>query len=169
MPPRQEPTVIELGELLWRYVQEAHRLQAAVGERLDLHVTDLACLAALRTDPGLTAGELAQRLAITSGAVTRMTDRLAERGYVRRVVDPADRRRVLLEVTGAAVSEVGPVYQSILAGLADSAAACTDEQLRFLAGFLRERIAACAEETRRLRHRADADAQRSRVIATSTP
>jgi DNA-binding MarR family transcriptional regulator len=169
VPARQEPTVTELGGLLWRYAQEAHRLQAAVGERLDLHVTDIACLATLRTDPGLTAGELAERLAITSGAVTRMTDRLAERGYVRRTVDPADRRRVLLEVTGTAVSEVGPVYQSVLAGLADSAAGCTEEQLRFLAAFLRDRITACVEETRRLRHRAEADAQRSRVIATSTP
>ncbi|WP_326549264.1 MarR family winged helix-turn-helix transcriptional regulator [Micromonospora sp. NBC_01813] len=169
MPHRPEPTVTELGLLLWRYAQEAHRLQAAVGDQLDLHVTDLTCLAALTASPGITAGELAQRLAVTSGAVTRMTDRLAERGYVRRSVDPADRRRVLLEVTGAAVAEVGPAYQSILSDLARSAADCTDEQLRFLVDFMRGRIAACAQETQQIRQGGRAAAQRSRVIATSTP
>jgi DNA-binding MarR family transcriptional regulator len=45
----------------------------------------------------LTAGELAQRTGLTTGATTRMIDRLESEGFVRRVPDQADRRRVIVE------------------------------------------------------------------------
>ena len=42
----------------------------------------------------LTAGQLAGRTGLTTGAVTRLTDRLERAGHVRRLPDPVDRRRV---------------------------------------------------------------------------
>lgn len=170
MASQRELTVTELGQLLWRHAQEAFRLQAAVGDQLGLHVTDLACLAALNATPRTTAGALADRLGLTTGAVTRMTDRLAQRGFVRRTSDPTDRRRVLIELTGAAVAEVGPAYQNVLADLDRTADGCTDEQLRFLVDFLRRQVTDCAREADRLRQGSrPAPVHRSRVIATSTP
>src|SRR5437773_11289391 len=46
-----------------------------------------------------TAGELAKRADLTSGAMTSRLDQLEEEGLVRRLRDPDDRRGVLVELT----------------------------------------------------------------------
>jgi DNA-binding MarR family transcriptional regulator len=48
----------------------------------------------------LTATELADASRLTSGAMTNRIDRLETQGLVRRVADPQDRRRVLVQLTG---------------------------------------------------------------------
>jgi DNA-binding MarR family transcriptional regulator len=68
-------------------------------ERLGLNRTDLHCINIIENSGGLTAGELAKEAGLTTGAVTGVVDRLERAGYARRVPDPADRRRVKLEVT----------------------------------------------------------------------
>jgi DNA-binding MarR family transcriptional regulator len=68
-------------------------------ERLGVNRTDLHCLNIIENSGGLTAGELADEAGLTTGAVTGVIDRLERAGYARRVSDPADRRRVKLEVT----------------------------------------------------------------------
>ncbi|HZO05941.1 MAG TPA: MarR family transcriptional regulator, partial [Solirubrobacterales bacterium] len=68
-------------------------------ERLGINRTDLHCLNAIENAGGLSAGELATEAGLTSGAVTGVVDRLERAGFARRVPDPADRRRVKLEVT----------------------------------------------------------------------
>ena len=47
----------------------------------------------------MTAGDLARRILQTSGGATKTTQRLVGRGLVRRVADPDDGRRSLLELT----------------------------------------------------------------------
>ena len=47
----------------------------------------------------VTAGRLSIDAGLTSGAITAVIDRLVKKGYVRRVADPDDRRRVLIEKT----------------------------------------------------------------------
>src|ERR1044072_7132697 len=68
-------------------------------DRLGGNHTDLHCLNAIENAGGLTAGELATEVGLTSGAVTGVIDRLERAGFARRVPDPADRRRVKVEVT----------------------------------------------------------------------
>ena len=68
-------------------------------DRLGVNHTDLHCLNAIENAGGLTAGELAAEVGLTSGAVTGVVDRLERAGFARRVPDPADRRRVKVEVT----------------------------------------------------------------------
>lgn len=70
-------------------------------ERLGVSETDLHCLNIIENSKGLPAGELAVQAGLTPGAVTGVIDRLEKAGYARRVSDPADRRRVRLEVTPA--------------------------------------------------------------------
>lgn len=56
------------------------------------------------TDGAHTVRGLAQELNVSKPAITRALDRLSELDYVRRKVDPADRRSVLVQrtVKGAA-------------------------------------------------------------------
>jgi DNA-binding MarR family transcriptional regulator len=68
-------------------------------QQLGVNETDLHCLNIIENSGGLTAGELAIKAGLTTGAVTGVIDRLERAGFARRVPDPADRRRVKLEVT----------------------------------------------------------------------
>jgi DNA-binding MarR family transcriptional regulator len=61
--------------------------------------TDARCLDIVERLGPVAAGRLSRDAGLTSGAVTAVIDRLVEKGYVRRVADPADRRRVLIEQT----------------------------------------------------------------------
>jgi DNA-binding MarR family transcriptional regulator len=46
-----------------------------------------------------TPGRLAQRMDLSSGAVTNRLDRMEEAGLIRRLPDPGDRRKVVVELT----------------------------------------------------------------------
>ncbi|WNV82017.1 MarR family transcriptional regulator [Umezawaea sp. Da 62-37] len=71
-----------------------------VAEQMGLSATDEKCLdLAMRADGPLTAGRIAELSGLSTGAVTGVIDRLERAGYVRRVRDPHDRRKVLVEVT----------------------------------------------------------------------
>lgn len=73
--------------------------ESLAADRLGVNRTDLHCLNAIENAGGLAAGELAAEVGLTSGAVTGVVDRLERAGFARRVPDPADRRRVKVEVT----------------------------------------------------------------------
>jgi DNA-binding MarR family transcriptional regulator len=47
------------------------------------------------------AGQLARRSDLSTGAMTNRLDKLEERGFIRRMPDPDDRRGVLVELTKA--------------------------------------------------------------------
>ncbi|GAA2734844.1 MarR family transcriptional regulator [Actinocorallia aurantiaca] len=105
-----------------------------------LHPTDLRALihlldaerAGLKATPGLLGG----RLAMASPAVTALVDRLARLGLVRRAPDPADRRRVLLEVDDTAValgwSFFGPLISQVIQAADGFTPAELDTVERFL-------------------------------------
>jgi DNA-binding MarR family transcriptional regulator len=52
----------------------------------------------------VSAGELAARVSLSQATVTDILNRLEQRGLVKRVRDLEDRRRVLVEATGAALA-----------------------------------------------------------------
>lgn len=52
----------------------------------------------------LSAGELASRVSLSQGTVTDILNRLEQRGFIRRLRDTRDRRRVLVEVTLAGLA-----------------------------------------------------------------
>jgi DNA-binding MarR family transcriptional regulator len=72
---------------------------AVAADVLRLNTTDLHCINIIQISGGITAGDLATRAGLTTGAVTGVIDRLERAGYARRVPDPSDRRRVRVEVT----------------------------------------------------------------------
>lgn len=77
----------------------------------------------------LTAGELAQLMSLSSGAVTYLVERLVSAGLVQRESDPSDRRKVLLRRSdqGAVVAKdfFGPMGSVASVALSDF----SDEEL----------------------------------------
>src|SRR5947208_1662327 len=89
--------------LTQRLVAEADKVSSAFVGRHGMHSTDVNALIRVRLgqergEP-ITAGRLGDELALTSGAVTALVDRLERSGNLRRLRDQGDRRRVILENT----------------------------------------------------------------------
>ena len=63
---------------------EVDRLSGSAALFIGLNRTDLRALQVLRTSGGMTAGDLARALQVTSGATTRVIDSLVAAGHARR-------------------------------------------------------------------------------------
>ena len=75
----------------------------AIARRHGLSHIALNVLAVIEGNGGpMAAGAVGERVHITSGSMTSVLDTLERNGYVVRLADPEDRRRVLVEVTPAA-------------------------------------------------------------------
>ncbi|KOV83903.1 DNA-binding protein [Streptomyces sp. NRRL WC-3618] len=99
--------------------------QQEMARRLNLNVTDLTCFAYVLEagEDLLTAGDLAERAHVTTGAVTGILNRLERAGYITRRPDPNDRRRVRVAAEPSAVARAhalyGPYYARLAALIAD--------------------------------------------------
>ncbi len=74
-------------------------LDEAAAQYLGINTTDGRAIDVIDQAGRITAGDLARELRLSTGAVTTIVDRLEKAGYARRVSDPDDRRRVLIETT----------------------------------------------------------------------
>src|SRR6185369_12031512 len=92
----------------WQADQEL--FDSTVIERAGINRTDWRCLDVLGTRGPMTAGQLAEAVRLTTGAVTGVLDRLEAAGLVRRVRDTKDRRKVIVEVTTELDRLGAPVY-----------------------------------------------------------
>jgi DNA-binding MarR family transcriptional regulator len=88
------------------------RYDELVAARLGINRSDLRCLDLLHESGTMSAGQLAVGSGLTSGATTRMLDRLERIGYIRRLPDRGDRRRVLVELTPQARKLASELYGS---------------------------------------------------------
>ncbi|WP_326550267.1 MarR family transcriptional regulator [Micromonospora sp. NBC_01813] len=109
--PARAPAIADL----MRAGRETSRLSMvfryAIAQRLGLTVSDLECLDYLADTGPATAGQIAERTNLTTGAVTSMLRRLQQAGYVRAERDPADRRRVIVTLRPERIAELERPYQ----------------------------------------------------------
>jgi DNA-binding MarR family transcriptional regulator len=130
----------QIGELIREFRVSGNQDDAfdnLAAQRLGVNETDLHCLNIIENAGGVTAGELATQSGLTTGAVTGVIDRLEKKGFARRVPDPADRRRVKVEVTKAFYSRAEVIWGPVAAEWASSLARFNGEQLDGFHEFLR--------------------------------
>lgn len=70
-------------------------------------------LGVLRDRGPMSPSELGERLIVTRATVTGLLDSLERRGFVRRAPNPADRRRLLVEITPAGLDVVQQVRTTV--------------------------------------------------------
>lgn len=73
--------------------------QEMTRQGVDLNFTQFLALKLLGHEEPLTPVELARALHYNPGALTRLLDKLEQRGYLKRLPDPVDRRALRLELT----------------------------------------------------------------------
>ena len=95
-----------------------------------------------RQAPGtrLSAGALAERLNLSSSAMTNRLDRLEERGLVARERDPDDRRSVLVSITPRGEDVVGQAVDQQAKKESEFLGALKPEEQRRLNTLLRSLI-----------------------------
>lgn len=108
-----------------------------VARNLGVTPAETQCLYVLSRFGPSTPSELARRVNLTSGATTRMLDRLLAAGYITRTPDPGDRRRVVIEPAGDGIAQIAAMYQPLNDDLAALMADFDATELRKLAEFAR--------------------------------
>jgi DNA-binding MarR family transcriptional regulator len=123
-----------------------------VALRFGLSESDIEALEALLESGAATAGRLSDLTGLTSGAVTRVIDRLEQAGYVRRIPDPSDRRRVIVELVPermapleATIARVGDKSASEIRRYSEAELAVIDDFLSRMAAIRREEATALRE------------------------
>ena len=107
-----------------------------VAIRFGLSESDIETLEQLIDMGATTAGKLSEITGLTSGAVTRVIDRLEQSGYVRRVPDPTDRRRVIVEVVPERIAAIQSTLDRYSSAGAEEIANYTEAQLALISDFL---------------------------------
>jgi DNA-binding MarR family transcriptional regulator len=115
----------------------AVRLNIAVANQLGLPLADIQCIGLLTSGPAAPT-RLAERLGLTTGAMTKVLDRLERGGYVHRSADPADRRRIVVTASAEGLARVGRHYAPIGEAFARQFAGYTGAELRTVLKFMRD-------------------------------
>ena len=84
---------------LRRLVSALRTSGAAASGDMGMSVAQLFAIRMIGRHAGLSMGDLAARTLTTPSAVSEVVSRLVARGLVRREPDPADHRRILLQLT----------------------------------------------------------------------
>jgi DNA-binding MarR family transcriptional regulator len=125
----------------------------AIADRVGIGVTDLKCYSILRQSGPITAGQLADRTGLTTGAITGVIDRLERAELVRRARDPRDRRRIVLELVLNAERErvITQLYEPLGRGITGLVAQYSAAELATILDFLIKASAVLEAETTSLR------------------
>jgi DNA-binding MarR family transcriptional regulator len=108
-----------------------------IAERMGVNRTDHRVLEVLNRRGAMTAGDLARATHLTTGAVTAVVDRLEDVGFVRRVRDTDDRRRVLIERTLESTRTAMRYYQPFMSATFESMTKYRAEELETVRDFMR--------------------------------
>lgn len=102
--------VDEMRDVIRAYQAATDALDETAARLLGINRTDARCWDIIDRAGPITAGDLARQAQLTTGAVTGVVDRLEARGFVRRVRDEGDRRKVLVEITDEARTRAYAIY-----------------------------------------------------------
>src|ERR1051326_4665688 len=98
-----------LGQMASTETALFHQMAAA---KHGLGITDMKTISILQQEGSMTAGQIARRLSLTTGAVTNVIDRLERRSLVRREPDAHDRRKVIVAANQDQNETIGAPYRS---------------------------------------------------------
>lgn len=115
-------------------------LSREIHERMTAHGVTYAqwpAIAALGRGQARTAADLARELQTDAGAMTRMLDRLEEKGLVSRTRDPSDRRVTLIDLTPEGLRAGAPIREVLADVLNEALRGFSAEEFDAFRGYLR--------------------------------
>jgi DNA-binding MarR family transcriptional regulator len=98
----------------------------------------------------LSAGEIAAHTGLATASVTNLIDRLEQKGFVRRIDDPADRRRVLVAPTAEKIAQARRLLRATQQSLVRLYERYSERELAVIVDFLERNTGRLQEEHRKL-------------------
>lgn len=98
-----------MAELVFILRQKCTAKDMVIVKRLNITPAEFNCLLQFLSDEKLSVKNLAQRLHITPGGVTRIITSLERKGIIRRDIAPYDRRGILVSLTPEGQKVVGQI------------------------------------------------------------
>jgi DNA-binding MarR family transcriptional regulator len=149
--------------LLRELIDVTDDFERSLGDELKVNPTDLTAMRHVISDGALSPSALAERLHLSSAAVTTVIDRLERVGHVSRTSNPDDRRGTLVV---AAPDSVGLALGRILpmvAGVDDAIRAFDEQEQQVITRYLSRVVETYRE------HAGDSDRPRSWRSPDATP
>jgi len=103
--------------LIREFVEVSEEFEAHVGRELTVNPTDLQAMELLIMNGPLSPTGLANRLSISTAAVTSVVDRLVALGHARRTAHPTDRRGILVVPSPASVGLAKAILTPMITGI----------------------------------------------------
>jgi DNA-binding MarR family transcriptional regulator len=125
-------------------------LSQAAAERVGLSPIELLAMDLISRDGSVTAGQLADHLHLTTGAITGLIDRLERSGFAKRRHDKTDRRRVLVVPT-ARGDRIGELFGPLSAALRQATRGYSEHELATLTEFVQRLRSAVSATSERIR------------------
>ena len=139
--------LLMLGQMLSTETALFHQMAAA---KYDLGITDMKMLSILQLEGSMTAGQIAKRLSLTTGAVTNLIDRLERRELVKREPDAHDRRKVIVVANQQQLETVGDPYRSMGETFEALLRTYSTQELEFLARYQQTSVELTKQEIAKL-------------------
>jgi DNA-binding MarR family transcriptional regulator len=121
-----------------------------VAQRQGLSATEEKALDLLDRHGPMPAGELSRRSGLAPPSVTGLLNRLEAKGFARRVPDPGDGRRILVELAPDAGAAFAPLFGEFVRDMENLFKRYSVDQLETILGFLKEAAQRQQEAARRL-------------------
>ena len=128
----------ELPRALRAFLSASDAFDEALGNVLGLNATDVRCVDLLDQYGTMTAGALASVAGLSTGAVTFLLDRLERAGFVRRLRDVEDRRRVHVALVPFARTRISALHTGLSEAWRTSVQQFSLSDLQSIIAFLQE-------------------------------
>jgi DNA-binding MarR family transcriptional regulator len=127
-------------------------LHQAIAQSVGLNATDTKCIDLISREPGgaVTAGRLSEMTGLTTGAITHILDRLEKRGFIDRVRDTVDRRKVLVRLRPESLEPLIPKYEAIGKAYLSLAGQYSDKELQLICRYMEQASEISKRELARL-------------------
>jgi DNA-binding MarR family transcriptional regulator len=136
---------------LRQLTQGLHRVNEAVGSRIELLAGDLEVLDLLSRDGPMSPRDISMATSIHPATLTGVLDRLEGGGWLMRRPDASDRRKLLVEPALDRGGEMARLYAPMGKALASICADYTPAELALIAGFLEKTADAGAHAAAEIR------------------
>ncbi len=155
-PAEKKSTRKEILGKLWDLGREMSTqtvfLHQALAQTVGLNATDAKSIDLILRGPAgaVTAGWLADMTGLTTGAITHTLDRLERRGFIERVRDTIDRRKIFIRVRPESLTAMIPKYDAIGKSYMRLVESYSDEELRLICDYLEKTSAISQQELAKL-------------------
>lgn len=124
---------------------------SAIAGRFHQKLTDWICADIIFRKGPLTAGQLAEQVGLSTGAVTGLIDRLEKANVVHRRPDPQDRRRVIVESQPNYEEMLALFFESVVVKFSEVLANYNDQELALIIDYTKRSAIMMEQEAIKLR------------------